>query len=117
MTAVFPGDVQCRFLLVPHGFVEVVGVLAAPAVDGHQPHGVGAVVSPHRTEVEHVLDPDAPQQRVVLQAAGVFFVEKGLAFFGHPVRRGLVVQRHRRVAYDARGAVLDGRAEVRPAFA
>ena len=105
-------NVQCRFLLVPQSLIQVERILALAAVDGHESGTVHPVRPAYRTVIEHVVDPCAPEERVVLEVLGVLLVEACLTLFGHPVRAGCRLCRIALVSDEAAAPVTDSRAEV-----
>ena len=110
-------DVERRTPAVPHGPVEVVGILAVAAVEGYQPGAVHPVGPAVGTVVEHVVDPHAPEERIALQVTGILLVEVRLSVLGHPVRPRLGLRRIALVADESAASVADARAQVGPAAA
>lgn len=71
-----------RLAPVPERPVEVVGILAGPAVEAHQSRAVQSASAAGRSVVAQPVDPPPPQQRIGRQPAGILLVETGLPPLG-----------------------------------
>ena len=107
---------QRRLCAVPHRLVQIVGVLFLAAVERHEACAVDPVGTARGAVVEHVVDPRAPEQRVVLQVFGILLVETRLLLLGHPVRTRLGLRRVALVSEESAAAVADARTQVGPVF-
>ena len=107
---------QRGFFTVPHRLVEVIGILVFAPVKRYESFAVDSVGTASRPVVEHVVDPHAPEERVVLKVFGILLVKARLFLLGHPVCPRVGLHGVCLVSREPGASVADCRAEVGPVF-